>query len=96
MHDHNRRQLRGWVCDQRVSQDLRRAAFCYSQVIILPTDYTEIASSTGISALYHSSDTPRWLSPLKEARAPRSRGRSVVVLYNGVRTHRSLNKDAPV
>ncbi len=32
----------------------------------------------------------------KEAHAPRSRGRSVVVLYNGVRTHRSLNKDAPV
>src|SRR4030081_3247285 len=32
----------------------------------------------------------------KEARTPRSRGRSVVVLYNGVRTHRSLNKDAPV
>ena len=32
----------------------------------------------------------------KEARAPRSRGRSVVVLYNGVRTHLSLNKDAPV
>jgi hypothetical protein len=26
----------------------------------------------------------------------RSRGRSVVVLYNGVRRHRSLNKDAPV
>src|ERR1700676_2686874 len=32
----------------------------------------------------------------KEARAPRSRGRCVVVLYNCVRTHRSLNKDAPV
>src|ERR1700738_2886688 len=32
----------------------------------------------------------------KEARAPRSRGRSVVVLYNEIRTHRSLNKDAPV
>src|SRR3979490_3611058 len=32
----------------------------------------------------------------KEARAPRSRGRSVVVLYNDIRTHRSLNKDAPV
>src|ERR1700716_2942136 len=32
----------------------------------------------------------------KEARTPRSRGRSVVVLYNSVRTHRSLNKDAPV
>jgi hypothetical protein len=32
----------------------------------------------------------------KEARPPRSRGRSVVVLYNCVRTHRSLNKDAPV
>ena len=31
----------------------------------------------------------------KEART-RSRGRSVVVLYNCVRTHRSLNKDAPV
>src|SRR3984893_9743484 len=32
----------------------------------------------------------------KEARTPRSRGRSVVVLYNGVRTHRSLKKDAPI
>jgi hypothetical protein len=32
----------------------------------------------------------------KEARTPRSHGRSVVVLYNCVRTHRSLNKDAPV
>jgi hypothetical protein len=32
----------------------------------------------------------------KEARTPRSRGRSVVVLYNGVRTHRSLHKDAPI
>src|SRR3984893_11886611 len=32
----------------------------------------------------------------KEARTPRSRGRSVVVLYNCVRTHRSLNKDAPI
>src|ERR1700682_917059 len=32
----------------------------------------------------------------KEARTPRSRGRSVVVLYNGARTHLSLNKDAPV
>jgi hypothetical protein len=32
----------------------------------------------------------------KEARTPRSRGRSVVVLYNGIRAHRSLNKDAPV
>jgi hypothetical protein len=32
----------------------------------------------------------------KEARAPRSRGRSVVVLYNGTRTHLSLNKDAPM
>src|ERR1700694_813594 len=31
----------------------------------------------------------------KEARPPRSRGRSVVVLYNEVRTHLSLNKDAP-
>jgi hypothetical protein len=32
----------------------------------------------------------------KEARTPRSRGRSVVVLYNGTRTHLSLNKDAPI
>jgi hypothetical protein len=32
----------------------------------------------------------------KEARAPRSRGRSVVVLYNRVRTHLSLEKDAPL
>jgi hypothetical protein len=32
----------------------------------------------------------------KEARTPRSRGRSAVVLYNSIRTHRSLNKDAPV
>jgi hypothetical protein len=32
----------------------------------------------------------------KEARTPRSRGRSVVVLYNSVRTHRSLHKDAPI
>src|ERR1700676_4366258 len=32
----------------------------------------------------------------KEARTPRSRGRSVVVLYNVSRTHRSLNKDAPL
>jgi hypothetical protein len=32
----------------------------------------------------------------KEARTPRSRGRSVVVLYNDTRTHRSLDKDAPV
>src|SRR4030081_1430570 len=32
----------------------------------------------------------------KEARTPRSRGRSVVVLYNELRTHLSLNKDAPV
>src|SRR5258708_30104971 len=32
----------------------------------------------------------------KEARTPRSGGGSVVVLYNNVRTHRSLNKDAPV
>src|ERR1700676_472870 len=32
----------------------------------------------------------------KEARTPRSRGRSVVVLYNDIRTHRSLDKDAPV
>jgi hypothetical protein len=32
----------------------------------------------------------------KEARPPRSRGRSVVVLYNEIRTHRSLDKDAPV
>src|SRR5258708_33714816 len=31
----------------------------------------------------------------KEARTPRSRGRSVVVLYNGARTHLSLEKDAP-
>jgi hypothetical protein len=29
------------------------------------------------------------------ARTPRSGGRSVVVLYNGVGTHRSLIKDAP-
>lgn len=28
----------------------------------------------------------------KEARTPRSRGRSVVVLYNDIRTHRSLDK----
>jgi hypothetical protein len=32
----------------------------------------------------------------KEARTPRSRGRSVVVLYDGARTHPSLEKDAPV
>ena len=32
----------------------------------------------------------------KEARSPRFRGRSVVVLYNSVRTHRSLYKDAPI
>src|SRR6202171_4250664 len=32
----------------------------------------------------------------KEARTPRSRGRSVVVLYNDIRTHRSLDQDAPV
>jgi len=32
----------------------------------------------------------------KEARPPRSRGRSVVVLYNKTRTHLSLQKDAPV
>src|SRR6202022_2092044 len=32
----------------------------------------------------------------KEARTPRSRGRSVVVLYNGTRTHLALNKDAPI
>src|SRR5258708_38352752 len=32
----------------------------------------------------------------KEARTPRSRGRSVVVLYNKIRTHRSLDKDAPI
>jgi hypothetical protein len=32
----------------------------------------------------------------KEARTPRSRGRSGVVLYNDIRTHRSLDKDAPV
>src|ERR1035441_400850 len=32
----------------------------------------------------------------KEARTPRSRGRSVVMLYNSVRTHRSLHKDAPI
>src|SRR5712671_3790074 len=32
----------------------------------------------------------------KEARPPRSRGRSVVVLYNSVRTHRSLHKDTPI
>jgi hypothetical protein len=32
----------------------------------------------------------------KEARTPRSRGRSVVVLYNEVRTHLSLEKDTPV
>src|ERR1700704_1687672 len=32
----------------------------------------------------------------KEAHTPRSRGRSVVVLYNDIRTHRSLDKDAPV
>src|SRR5882672_11105348 len=31
----------------------------------------------------------------KEARPPRSRGRSVVVLYNAARTHLSVNKDAP-
>ena len=31
----------------------------------------------------------------KEARTPRSRGRSVVVLYNAARTHLSVNKDAP-
>src|SRR6202045_2260190 len=30
----------------------------------------------------------------KEARTPRSRGRSVVVLYNETRTHLSLNKDS--
>src|SRR6202040_2896964 len=32
----------------------------------------------------------------KEARTPRSRGRSVVVLYNEMRTHLSMAKDAPV
>src|ERR1700704_4800249 len=32
----------------------------------------------------------------KEARTPRSRGRSVVVLYNAARTHLSVNKDAPM
>src|SRR5258707_10130338 len=32
----------------------------------------------------------------KEARAPRYRGRSVVALYNEVRTHLSLEKDTPV
>src|SRR5260370_14699745 len=32
----------------------------------------------------------------KEARTPRSRGRSVVVLYNETRTHLSLAKDAPL
>src|ERR1700704_3378579 len=32
----------------------------------------------------------------KEAHTPRSRGRSVVVLYDNMRTHRSLDKDAPV
>jgi hypothetical protein len=32
----------------------------------------------------------------KEARTPRSRGRSVVVLCNCVGTHQSLNKDTPV
>src|SRR3977135_784585 len=32
----------------------------------------------------------------KEAHTPRTRGRSVVVLYNAVRTHRSLHKDAPI
>jgi hypothetical protein len=31
----------------------------------------------------------------EEARTPRSRGRFVVVLYHEVRTHLSLNKDAP-
>src|SRR6202022_1209933 len=32
----------------------------------------------------------------KEPREERSCGRSQTLLYNGVRTHRSLNKDAPV
>src|ERR1700738_1125513 len=32
----------------------------------------------------------------KEAHTPRARGRSVVVLYNKIRTHRSLDKDAPI
>jgi len=32
----------------------------------------------------------------KEARTPRSRGRSVIVLCHCVRTHQSLNKDTPV
>src|ERR1700730_15115961 len=32
----------------------------------------------------------------KEARTPRSRGRSVVVLYNEMRAHLSMGKDAPV
>src|SRR5258708_6917907 len=32
----------------------------------------------------------------KESREERSCGRSQTLLYNGVRTHRSLNKDAPV
>jgi hypothetical protein len=41
-------------------------------------------------------DVPHCLDRLFLARTPRSRGRSVVVLYNCVRTHRSLNKDAPV
>ena|SRR6266404_7681582 len=44
----------------------------------------------GPSSRYHKDATD------KEARTPRSRGRSVVVLYNEMRTHLSLNKDAPV
>jgi hypothetical protein len=32
----------------------------------------------------------------KEPREERSCGRSQTLLYNGIRTHRSLNKDAPV
>src|SRR6202051_912165 len=32
----------------------------------------------------------------KEPREERSCGRSQMLLYNGLRTHRSLNKDAPV
>ena len=32
----------------------------------------------------------------KEPREERSCGRSQTLLYNGARTHRSLNKDAPV
>src|SRR6202051_2357738 len=32
----------------------------------------------------------------KEPREERSCGRSQTSLYNGVRTHRSLNKDAPI